>query len=170
MITRRRLPDLAIALLGLAGLLALAGTLWGARAVPVLTGSMAPGLPRGSLVLTTPVGVDQVRPGMVLAFRPPPPYDTGRAVMHRVRAATPGGPGAPLVVTTRGDANPTDDPWRLALTPGAQLGQQRLAAPLLGHVLAGGRHSAVPLAAGALLLAVAGALRRRPLHCACAPA
>lgn len=54
MTTRPRLPELAVALPGPAGLLALAGTLWGARAVPVLTGSKAPGLPTGSLVLITP--------------------------------------------------------------------------------------------------------------------
>lgn len=168
MTARPRLPELAAALLGLVGLLALAATLWGARAVPVLTGSMAPALPTGSLVLTTPVGVEQVRPGMVLAFRPPAPYDAaGRAVLHRVESLTP---GRPATVTTRGDANPTPDAWRLALPPGTQLGQQRLAVPLLGHVLAGGRAAAAPAAAGALLLAAALALRRRPLPCACAAA
>ena len=83
---------------------------------------------------------------------------------------SPGGPGEPLVATTRGDANPSADPWRLALAPGTQLGQQRLAVPLLGRALAGGRHTALPVAAGALLLASALALRRRPLACACAAA
>ncbi len=168
MTRRARLVEMAVALVGLVGVLALAATVWGARAVPVLTGSMAPALPAGSLVLTTPVGVEDVRPGLVLAFRPPAPYDTGgRAVLHRVETVTD---DSVVVATTRGDANRTADPWRLSLVPGTQLGQQRLTVPLLGHALAGGRRTTVPVAAGALLLCAAVVLRRRPLPCTCSAA
>lgn len=165
----RRAAPLGAALAALLGLLALGATLAGVRLVPVLSGSMAPHLPVGSLALTTPVSPQQVRPGMVLAFRPPAPYDTGgRAVMHRVLAVSRDDPpGTPAWAGTRGDANASADPWHLALAPGTQLGRERFVVPALGRLLAGGRRTAVPVAAALVLFALAGALFRRPVACTC---
>ncbi|WP_369069132.1 signal peptidase I [Kineococcus terrestris] len=143
------------AVLVLPALLVLAAHLLGARVVPVLTGSMTPAFPRGSLVVTTPLAGPDVRVGDVVAFRPPAPYDTGgRPVLHRVTAVSEpdGGRDGGRAVTTRGDANATADPWTVALDD-ADLARARWALPLLGWVLAGGTATAA-LGVGGLLLLV----------------
>lgn len=164
---RRCVVELAAALAGLLGLAALVAVLLGVRAVPVLTGSMRPTIPVGGLVLTTRQPPASVTAGQILVFRAPAPFVTvdGRPVVHRVVAVSPRShnPG----FTTRGDANPTTDPWRVALTPDAQLGRVRFVAPRLGRLVAGGRGTSLPVAGGLLLLTVAAQLRRRPLSCGC---
>jgi signal peptidase len=142
--------DLLTALLGLLGVLAVVATLTGVRLVPVLTGSMAPGMPAGSLALTTRLAAEDVRPGQVVAFRPPSAYarEGGRLVLHRVVSATVTPTG--LETVTRGDANAVRDPWTLSLGPDAELGRERLSVPHLGRIVAGG-----PLAAASLLLGLA---------------
>ncbi|WP_432545932.1 signal peptidase I [Kineococcus sp. SYSU DK004] len=138
------------AVLVLSALLVLAAHLVGARVVPVLTGSMDPVFPRGSLVVTTPLAGADVRAGDVVAFRPPAPYDTGsRPVLHRVTAVSERD-GA-RAMTTRGDANTTADPWTVALDD-ADLARARWALPLLGWVLAGGTVTAALGVGGVLLL------------------
>jgi signal peptidase len=76
----------------------------------VLSGSMAPGIPTGSIVVVTRVPADEVKVGDVITFQPP-----GRSnfVTHRVQTLETG-TGLP-VVTTKGDANPAADPWTLTL-------------------------------------------------------
>ena len=58
----------------------------GVRLLPVLTGSMAPSAPAGSLVLTVPVAGEGVAVGDVVAFRPRAPNEVvdGLPVLHRV--------------------------------------------------------------------------------------
>ncbi|SDG08202.1 signal peptidase I [Klenkia brasiliensis] len=143
--------------------------LLGVRLVPVLTGSMTPYAPAGSLVLTVPVAGSDIRTGDVVAFRPPAPFEVtgGRPVLHRAAdvADTPDGPA----MTTRGDANPAADPWRVSLT-GGSFGRTVLVVPLLGRVLAGGPVAALSLLAGAAaLLAGAGSLRRTRREAATCP-
>ncbi|GHE10702.1 signal peptidase I [Klenkia taihuensis] len=134
--------------------------LLGVRLVPVLTGSMTPYAPAGSLVLTVDVPGAEVRTGDVVAFRPPAPFEVagGRPVLHRAAdvAQTADGP----VMTTQGDANPDADPWRVSLTQGT-FGRAVLVVPLVGRALAGGPVATLTLlAGGAVLLAGLGALRR----------
>jgi len=131
----------------------------GVRFLPVLTGSMAPYAPTGSLVLTLPVPGSDVAVGDVVAFRPPAPYTvTGnRPILHRV--ATLGSEGGQSYLTSKGDANPAADPWQVA-TDGATFGRAALVVPHLGRVFAGGTWAALALVLGAAAL-FAGARRLR---------
>ncbi|WP_258071915.1 signal peptidase I [Clavibacter michiganensis] len=125
---RRRRGPLARALTALGGivsvvlalvvvavlLLTLTGT---ARFVPVLSNSMAPGMPVGSLAVTQPVAREDVAVGDVVVFTAP----VGPAIRVIHRAITVYGPESAdridgwtpdlLVMETQGDNNPSPDPW-----------------------------------------------------------
>lgn len=137
---------------------------FGLRYVPILTGSMSPGMPTGSLAILTPLHAQDIRVGQVIAFRPPAPYTPpgGAAVVHRVESLTT--VDGMRVLTTKGDANPVADPWRIR--PDA--GTYRKAVghvPYVGGAVTWlrdvGGPGRLPLAGGALLLALGIALFRR---------
>lgn len=72
----------------------------------VLSNSMRPTVSAGDLAVTQAVPIGSVRVGDVITFHPP----TGdRTLIHRVTSLRDG------VITTRGDANPVDDPWHATL-------------------------------------------------------
>lgn len=129
-----------------------AAQLLGVRCTTVLTGSMSPAVPRGALVVTVPTRAVRLRPGRLAVFVPPPPYTTpgGRPVLHRVAAVTDQD-GRP-VASTRGDANPAVDPWRLDLAGSGRYGRPVLVVPRVGWLLAGGPRSLLLVLAGGLLL------------------
>lgn len=81
--------------------------------VAVYSGSMAPRMPVGSLVLERVVPAARVHVGDVITFADP--FDHTRVVTHRIVRILPTrvGPG----YRTKGDANPTRDPWTLKLPP-----------------------------------------------------
>lgn len=81
------------------------------RAVPILSGSMRPMVDPGDLAVVTPVSVESVRKGDVIVFQAPTPEK--QLVMHRVMSVGTEA-GRPLI-TTKGDANPTKDPWKARL-------------------------------------------------------
>ncbi|MDQ1748092.1 MAG: signal peptidase [Frankiaceae bacterium] len=81
------------------------------RCLRVLTGSMSPTVPAGSLVAGTRISAAGVRVGDIVMFVPPPPYRApgGDPIAHRiVRIASRHGD---RYLTTKGDANPVADPW-----------------------------------------------------------
>src|ERR687885_579514 len=80
-----------------------------AQLLTVVSGSMQPALPLGSLVVVVPRDADAVRIGDVITFSPP--GDDIRTVTHRVVDVQ--GTADDVSVRTRGDANPVDDPWTL---------------------------------------------------------
>lgn len=83
---------------------------------PVLTGSMRGTFDPGSVVITRPVPVETVAAGDVLVFQPPGHQES---YAHRVVSLSQDG-SAP-VITTKGDANPAEDPWKAVLAePTAQ--------------------------------------------------
>lgn len=130
---------LAVASALLAGVVG--GSLTGAwRLAPVRSGSMAPTMPAGALVVSTPAPAQAVRPGWVITFHRP----VDRAVVtHRVvRVITP---GPRPVVETKGDANPAPDPWRLRLL-GERVWRARVVVPLAGRALLALRARPVRLA------------------------
>ncbi|HYL39758.1 MAG TPA: signal peptidase I, partial [Candidatus Binatus sp.] len=88
----------------------------------VLSNSMQPTLSAGDLAVTQAVPTAGVRVGDVITFYPP---GSTRAVIHRVTSLRDG------VVTTRGDANPIDDPWRVRLE-GATAYRLVAVVPLVG--------------------------------------
>ncbi|TXR51248.1 signal peptidase I, partial [Quadrisphaera setariae] len=132
--SRMRVLGLLVLFVGLA--LTAWAQLSGLRAVPVLSGSMTPYAAQGALVVTEPVAPQAVQTGDVVAFVPPAPFARGNhPVMHRV-AALEQVQGA-AVMTTRGDANPQPDPWRIALG-GADLGRAVLVVPWAGWAVMAG--------------------------------
>ena len=72
----------------------------------VLSPSMAPAMPVGSVAVTSHIPVDDLRVGQVAILRTP---DTNALYIHRITSlqVTPNG----LVIRTKGDANPSPDPW-----------------------------------------------------------
>ncbi|NEK86106.1 signal peptidase I [Blastococcus saxobsidens] len=140
---------LVIALLAAVGVAGLQGV----RFLPVLTGSMTPYAPTGSLVLALPVAGEDVAVGDVVVFRPPAPFTVSddRPILHRI-AELGSSEGAPYMVT-KGDANPMADPWRVS-TRDADFGRSLVVIPFLGQLLSGGAFAALAfLLGGAALVA-----------------
>lgn len=80
-------------------------------AAPVLTASMQPAYSPGDAVLTRPLPVQSIRPGMIVLVVPP---GESRAFAHRVLSVS-GDPAHPTL-RTKGDANPAADRWSVTLT------------------------------------------------------
>jgi signal peptidase I len=100
---------------------------WGL--LPVLTGSMRPGIQPGDLVLVTPEPTADVKPGQILAFQPP--GLGGTTVVHRVISVAAAG-GAP-VIRTKGDANNVPDAWKARLN-GTTAWRVRAVIPKFGYL------------------------------------
>ncbi|MEX0151427.1 signal peptidase I [Microbacterium sp. LMI1-1-1.1] len=81
--------------------------LLGAHTYTVLTGSMRPGMPPGSLVAVRETPVDDIRIGDVITFQLRSGEPT--VVTHRV-VGTTSSTGGDRLLLTRGDANDVDDP------------------------------------------------------------
>lgn len=118
---------------------------------PVLTASMSPHVPAGSLVLTKPVPVADVHTGQVIVFTPP---GESERYVHRIVAVHA---GLRPVVRTKGDANALIDPWHARLTT-PTVPVVVTSVPVLGRVFVdarrgGGRPLLVALA-GLLILIV----------------
>src|SRR5882724_468954 len=103
-------------LLAVAGLVLLVvgiGPLTGAyRMATVLSGSMAPGMPVGSVAVLVPIDPAAVQVGDVITYDAPTPEH--QVVTHRVVEITESGPHP--VVRTKGDANTAADPWSARLS------------------------------------------------------
>lgn len=122
----------------------------GYRVMTVLTASMRPTMPEGSLIVQTPVPLSRVRVGDVITYRIP--VDDRRIVTHRVVEVVSGGDHP--VVRTKGDANNAPDTW-LARLEGQPTWKVRFAVPKVGYVVQALRH---PLAQRLTLLAVPAVL------------
>ena len=119
----------------------------------VLTGSMRPTMPEGSVVMIRPVRPAQLRVDDVITYRIP--VEDRRIVTHRIVEIVE--PGTEPVVRTQGDANNAPDPW-VARLRGDDAWRVRLSVPKVGYVLAALRQPAARqltvLAAPALLALV----------------
>ncbi len=118
---------------GLAVLLVLAyGGLIGAgyRPVAVYSGSMVPTLGVGSLAVVKPVAASSVRVGDVITFNDP--FVHNRRVTHRVIRIAVKQDGT-RAYWTKGDANPSRDPWTIALPN--QVGRLSFDVPYAGYAL-----------------------------------
>ncbi|HWB70780.1 MAG TPA: signal peptidase I, partial [Egibacteraceae bacterium] len=132
------------------------------RTLTVLSGSMAPAIPAGSVVVVTPQPLEELRVGQVLTYHIP--VDDHRVVTHRVVEILEAGP-QPLV-RTRGDTNAVADPW-LARISGEPAWTARLVVPHLGHLVTWLRQPpvrALGVWVAPILLAASwlGAIWRRP--------
>ncbi|MBI4898547.1 MAG: signal peptidase I [Actinobacteria bacterium] len=107
---------LVVALLAL-GALAVT-VLLGLKPGVVKTGSMEPMLARGTLIVVKPTMADKLKIGDVITFTDPDNPSKG-LVTHRIYKIEQVD-GRP-VFTTKGDANPTPDTWKLKLQKDAGL-------------------------------------------------
>jgi len=101
------------------------------RADTVLSGSMRPGYPEGSVVIATRQDSNTLAVGQVIIFTAPAPY--GEVVTHRVQTVTLDEKTGQPLITTKGDNNPTADPWK-ALVPADEVWVVKGRMPLLGWV------------------------------------
>lgn len=138
----------------------------GATPYTVLTGSMSPGMPPGTLVVVKPA--DQIGIGDVVTYQ----LQSGKpaVVTHRVVSVAPGADGKTMF-QTQGDANDVpDENW---VSEVQIRGVRWYSVPFLGHVnnlLTGKERQMAVYAVAALLLGYAGAMlagslrdrRRRP--------
>lgn len=117
------LSTIAVALLGA---VAVAGVAWhrGYRIYVVHTGSMVPALNPGDAILDRPAP-SNVHPGEVVTFSVNSGPD--KVVTHRVASI------ADDTIKTKGDANPTPDPWTLHMSQ--VVGTALTALPYMGYVL-----------------------------------
>lgn len=133
------------------------------RTATMLTESMRPAIASGDVVVLRSQPVADVRPGQLLTFSAPVP---GSPVLtHRVTSVST--TGGATTVTTRGDANDADDPWRAQLQ-GAEAWHGVAVVPYVGRALHWLRLPVVHvvslwLVPGALCLSVLSRLWRRPV-------
>lgn len=103
----------------------------GYRTLTVLTGSMRPTMPVGSVVVATREPITSLRVGDVLVYQAP--LEDHRVVSHRVISIEPVA-GNAYVVQTKGDANPSPDPW-LARVDSPTVWHVRTVIPGLGAAI-----------------------------------
>ena len=149
----RMVLDLAAAVGVTCALGALALLLAGWRPVVLVSGSMSPGMPTGTLVLTRPVPADEVRVGDVVTVTVP---GTDARVTHRVTGLTT--EGGTTWTTLRGDANDADDSGAYPLA-GTVL-RAAASVPVLGRAVTGA--PATVLVVGSAALVVIALLPGRP--------
>ncbi|SDS29116.1 signal peptidase I [Microlunatus soli] len=101
----------------------------GATPYTVLTGSMRPGMPPGTLVVVKPVAFDRLRTGDVVTYQ----LESGKptVVTHRVIAIGVNGAGD-RVLQTQGDAN--DRPDANSVREVQVRGKAWYSVPYLGHL------------------------------------
>jgi len=112
-------------------LLAIGPHVLGYRTMTMLTGSMAPQINPGDVVITTPLDVQDVTEGMIISYHIP--IDDHRVVTHRVVSVDHGADGT-VTVQTKGDANTAEDPWQATLQ-GDTAYQVRAVIPEIGHAI-----------------------------------
>ena len=112
-------------------LLAIGPHVLGYRTMTMLTGSMAPQINPGDVVVSTPLDVQDVTEGMIISYHIP--IDDHRVVTHRVVSVEHGADGT-VTVQTKGDANTAVDPWQATLQ-GDTAYQVQAVVPELGHAI-----------------------------------
>ena len=132
------------AVLGAAATLLLAATLplvLGHGSFSVMSGSMAPAVDAGDVVVAERIKPLDAAAGDVVTFRDP--QGSGRLISHRVRSLR--AHVGTVQVTTKGDANNTVERW--SVPAGGEIGRVAYRLPKLGCVMVWTR-----TAAGRLLL------------------
>lgn len=108
------------------------------RTLTVLSASMRPTIPEGSVVVVTPVALDRIRVGDVLTYRIP--VEDRRVVTHRVIEISHA--GSHPVIRTKGDASGAPDPWTARLSEGSAW-RVRTSLPWAGYASHALGHSVV---------------------------
>ena len=118
--------------------------LLGWQPVAIISGSMAPAVPPGHVVLVEPFRGQDVGPGTVVTYRDP---RQDRLVTHRISAVAEDG-----TITTRGDSSVVDDP--VPLSTDRIVGVGRLVVPAAGLPALWAHDGRVDLLAGVAVLTV----------------
>jgi len=138
---------LALALTLLASLLTVTATnLLGYNSYVIYSGSMQPTVKVGSLLLTRPVDVDDLRVGDVITYRSPGNHAT---LTHRIVGIR--GENGERIFTTKGDASLGPDPREVILR--GQVAKMAYTIPYLGYLV-----DFINTKGGALVFLVAPAL------------
>jgi signal peptidase len=136
---------------------------FGSRSMVVRSGSMTPNIRTGDVVVVSPISPSEAGVGDIVTFQDPD--GSGRLLVHRVRAITRDGEGK-YAFTTQGDANTTQEHWRVPA--GGTIGTVAYRLPMLGFAVSwigspAGRVGLMIVPALALAFsALAGIWRRRP--------
>ena len=101
---------------------------WGIDLRGVASGSMAPTIPVGAMVVIQPVEIEEILPGDIITFQSPEVMDT--VVTHRVVEVSV--VGGERVFRTQGDAN--EDPDLNFLPASKVLGRVLFDLPYLGYL------------------------------------
>jgi signal peptidase len=133
---------------------------FGGRSLSVMSGSMAPAIETGDVVVSHGVSPLDIRRGDVITFRDP--TDAGRLITHRVKEVRIAGGEAAFV--TKGDANNSAERWTIAADGRVGLVAYRL--PKLGYALAWLGHPFAKLLFVALPALLLGAYELRRIWAA----
>jgi signal peptidase len=126
----------------------------------VITASMVPTIPVGSLVVTEHVSASSLVVGNVLVFTKP--SNVSEVIVHRIASITRAGDGS-ILVQTKGDANHAPDPWLIKQSAGGAADRAIYVIPGLGTVASEGR-SVLILVLPALLITYLVSWSRRRYH------
>ena len=88
-------------------------------------------IPKGAVIYSRIMPVEQLRVGDIITFTPP----GMQAVTHRIVAIEPGPDGRPAF-RTKGDFNEAADPWNPVTLNEPRQARYVFQVPLLGYVLA----------------------------------
>ncbi|WP_258562688.1 MULTISPECIES: signal peptidase I [Nocardioides] len=112
-------------------------TLLGFERYVIVSGSMEPTLPVGSVVYDEVVPVDDLEVGDIITFVPPPEYGISDPVTHRIARIAIADEGTDAagerIFRTQGDNNPDMDPWLMVLD-GPDQGRVAHHIPYVGYV------------------------------------
>ena len=111
--------------------LAVGPHVFGYRTMTMLTGSMAPGINPGDVTVAVQEPTSTLAVGQIISYQIP--VDDHRVVSHRVVKVTRSPSGA-IVVQTKGDHNPSADPWTAIITD-PKVWTVRAVVPHLGDVI-----------------------------------
>jgi signal peptidase I len=109
-------------LLGLAivlALLAIIPAILGYKRYVVDGHSMETAIPYASVTWETEASVSDLRVGDVITFKPPPEYNVGQLVTHRIVSIEKQSSGKPTF-RTKGDNNDSADPWTIVFDASTQ--------------------------------------------------
>jgi signal peptidase I len=123
---------LVLGAFGLGALMIVPG-LFGFQRYVITGGSMTGSIARGSVAFDQVVPVDHLKIGDVITYTPPASAPVSGKVTHRLVWIGHGVDGRPAF-RTKGDANPTPDPWKFQLS---RRTQARVAfhVPYVGYAL-----------------------------------
>jgi signal peptidase I len=126
----------------------------------VITGSMVPVIPVGSMVVTEQVAVTSLHVGDILVF--PKPTNASEVIVHRIVQLTTASNGS-IQVQTKGDANTAQDPWVIQQGRSGLADRALYIVPSLGTAIMLARNGLLVLLPALLIVWLIGSARRRVL-------